>query len=89
MLTITKKEMEDIWTNKPVGYWDRYKKTLKKQKFFSVELQTCEYTYGEKETFAVRAMTKFDAEQAAKDLYKTKHKVAKYPTWRMYVKEMK
>lgn len=88
-MILSKAEMEDIWHNKPVGYWDRYKKTLKKQKFFSVEVQACKYVYGENETFAVKALTKYEAEETAKALYRKKHNVDKYPTWKLYVREIK
>ena len=87
-MILSKQEIEDIWYNKPVGYYQDLKKKLKKQKFYSVELQTYQYSYGVKEAFAVKATNKYEAELAAKELYKKKYDVEKYPNWKIYVREM-
>lgn len=89
-MILTKAEMEDIWYNKPVGYYQDLKKRLKKQKLYSCEVQTFKYVYGEKEHYAVKAESKYGAELEAKSLYRKKYNISDFVEgWRVYVKEMK
>lgn len=88
-MILSKSEMENIWQSKPYGYWQSYKKRIKKQKFYSCELQTFKWVYGEKETYAVKAESKYAAELEAKSLYRKKYNISDHVEgWKINVREM-
>lgn len=70
---LTKAEMEDIWHNKPHGYFSSYKKKIKGFKLYRVNLRAVEYIFGPTEEFEVRGSSKLDAEITAKNEYIKKH----------------
>lgn len=69
---LTKAEMEDIWLNKPAGYFASIKKTIKSRKVFVVTLQPYKTMYSEKVAIEVTASTKSSAEWTAKQEYAKK-----------------
>lgn len=70
---LSKAEMEDIWNNKPVGYWERYKKTLKGTKEYKIKISPYTRNYLPEETFTVRAKNIADAQLEARSMYVTKY----------------
>lgn len=73
-MELTKAEMEDIWQNKPIGYFATLKKRLKDTKKYRLQLEPYTYNYLPKEIFEVRAKTIGDAQFEARSLYREKHK---------------
>jgi hypothetical protein len=74
MMELTKAEMEDIWQNKPVGYFATLKKSLKGTKKYRLQLEPYTYNYLPKEIIEVRAKTICDAQMLARSEYINKHK---------------
>lgn len=70
---LTKAEMEDIWRNKPVGYFSTYKKTLKVTKVYKIKVTPFVYSDLVSDTFTVRARNIADAQMAARQEWYTKY----------------
>lgn len=75
MLNLTKEEMEDIWQNKPYGYWTQLRKINKGKKRYKVKIQPYKNDYYEVRELIVMAKNKASAFDEAKfqiyDEYKT------------------
>lgn len=71
---LSKQEMEDIWYNKPVGYFSTLKKTLKNTRKYRIQVEPYTYNYLPKETFEVRAKTVQEAQMHVRLNYVEKHK---------------
>lgn len=72
---LTKAEMEDIWRNKPAGYFSTYKKNLKGTKVYKIKVTPFVYSDLVSDIFTVRARNISDAQIAARQEWYTK-----YPT---------
>lgn len=70
---LTKAEMEDIWLNKPVGYFANYKKNLKGTKLYKIALEPYTYAKMQREVFEVRAKSVDYAIAEAKLQLRTKY----------------
>ena len=71
---LSKSEMEDIWKNKPVGYFSTLKKTLKNTKKYRIQVEPYTYNYLPKEIFEVRAKSIGNAQIMVRSEYVSKHK---------------
>lgn len=76
-MNLTKAEMEDIWHNKPVGYWGSYKKKLKKLKKYDCHVQAFKWVDSGQETYVIQAESKYYAEIDALKQFKNKHNLEK------------
>ncbi len=66
-MELTKAEMEDIWQNKPVGYFATLKKTLKGTKTYRLKVMPYKYDYLPEGIFVVRAKRIEDAQIFARE----------------------
>jgi hypothetical protein len=94
MIVLSKTEMEDIWNNKPHGYFSSEKKRLKQYKRYSCSVAPYKNVYGTRETFVVLATSKYDAEFKARDEYMKKHDITEFKEsgyfgWTQNIMEMK
>jgi len=83
-MELSKAEMEDIWRNKPVGYFSRIKKDLKSTKKYKIKVSP--YTYNDlpSETFEVRAYNVSDAQMKARTAWYDKFPAQPRPDgWRL------
>lgn len=66
MINLTKTEMEDIWQNKPYGYWEQFRKKNKGLKKYKVTIQPFKTDYYEKRELIVMAKNSTAAFDVAK-----------------------
>jgi hypothetical protein len=66
MINLTKAEMEDVWNNKPYGYWTHLRKNNKGMKRFKVKIQPYKTDYYEVRELVVIAKNKESAFDEAK-----------------------
>lgn len=71
---LSKEEMEEIWRDKPVGYFQNLKKSLKNTKKYKIQIEPYTYNYLPKEIFEIRAKNIGEAQIEARSNYITKHK---------------
>jgi len=83
MINITKEEMEDIWHNKPHGYWKRFRDQHKGCKKYKVKLQPFRKDYYEAKEFTVIAKNKDDAYNIAKSQMYDMFKGQSIDGWRL------
>ena len=82
-MELSKSEMEDIWLNKPIGYFSSLKKKLKGTKKYRLKVMPIKYEYLPHETFEVRAKNLEEAYTAARQEWYTKFKDSGRPdAWR-------
>lgn len=70
---LTKSEMEDIWHNKPIGYLDKIKKSLKGTKNYNIVLEPYNYARMQSEVFVIRAKNTEEAVREAKAKFRIKY----------------
>ena len=70
---LTKAEMEDIWQNKPVGYFSTFKKNFKGTKHYKIALEPYTYAKMQREVFEVRAKNVEYAVSEAKIMLRQKY----------------
>lgn len=80
-MDLSKSEMEDIWLNKPVGYFQNLKKRLKSTKKYKIRLSPYTRNYLPEETFEVRAKNVEDAKMLARTEYVKNHKDLHPDAW--------
>lgn len=83
MINLTKTEMEDIWQNKPYGYWTRLRKINKGKKRFKVKIQPYKMDYYEVRELVVMAKNKTSAFDAAKFQIYDEYKPTGLDGWRL------
>lgn len=72
-MDLSKKDMEDIWHNKPFGYFSSIKKNLKGTKKYRIQVKPYTYNYLPEEIIEVRAKTVHEAQMKARHEYNEKH----------------
>lgn len=72
-MELSKAEMEDIWSNKPVGYLSSLKKSLKGTKMYKIKLTPLRYTELTTEVYTVRARNVDEAQMNARQEWYTKY----------------
>lgn len=70
---LTKAEMEDIWHNKPFGYFASIKKNLKNTSIYKISLEPYTYAKMQREVFEVRARNTDEAVREAKAKFMIKY----------------
>lgn len=83
MINLTKEEMEDIWQNKPYGYWTQFRKNNKGMKRFKVKIQPYKMDYYEVRELVVMAKNKTSAFDAAKYQIYDEYKPTGLDGWRL------
>jgi len=83
MIHVTKEEMEDIWQNKPYGYWNQYRKQNKGNKTYKVKFQPYRKDYYEAKEFIVVAKNKDEAYIIAKSQMYDMFKDQPIDGWRL------
>lgn len=83
MINLTKTEMEDIWQNKPYGYWKRFRDDHKGMKSFKVKIQAYKNEYYEPRELVVIAKNKTSAFDAAKCQIYNEYKPTGLDGWRL------
>jgi hypothetical protein len=83
MIGLTKEEMEDIWQNKPYGYWKQYRDQNKGMKKFKVKLKPYRRDYYEEKEIIVLAKTKESAYDIAKSQMYDMFKGQPIDGWRL------
>jgi hypothetical protein len=88
MINLTKAEMEDIWQNKPYGYWTQLRKINKGKKRFKVKIQPYTYNNYEVREVMVMAKNKDSAFDEAKFLLYDEYKPTGLDGWRLIKAEL-
>jgi hypothetical protein len=83
MINVTKEELEDIWQNKPYGYWDSFRKQQKGRKRYKVKLQPFRKDYYEEKEFTVIAKSSDEAYNIAKSQMYDMFKGQPIDGWRL------
>lgn len=87
-LKLTKAEMEDIWNNKPIGYFKSLVTSKKKLKKYKVSITPFKTQWFEKKQYEVLAKNKADAEDQARLLYMQQVKKEDYEGFRYFCLEV-
>jgi hypothetical protein len=74
-MELSKAEMEDIWRNKPIGYFASYKKSLKGKKRYKIKVSPFTRNYLPVETYEILARNLDEAQSEALSKWYTN-----YPT---------
>lgn len=83
MFNLTKEEMEDIWQNKPYGYWKQFRDNHKGMKRFKVRIRPFKTDYYEEREVVVVAKNKDFAFDAAKVQLYDEYKATGVDGWRL------
>lgn len=73
-MIMTRKEMEDIWENKPHGYFKQHRKNIKKMHRYKVKLKPYVYTWYDTEELEILAKNIDDSYDEAKQIITKKYK---------------
>ena len=88
-MSLTKAELEDIWNNKPHGYFKDYMKKVKGTKLYDVQVQPFCYEYLDQFKTTVRAKNRDQAYRLAQEEYRSKNRSEKIDGWRLMGAEPK
>lgn len=83
MINLSKQEMEDIWQNKPYGYWKQFREKHKGLKRFNVTIQPYKRDYYERREVVVMAKNKDSAFDAARVKLQDEYKATGLDGWRL------
>lgn len=83
MINLSKEEIEDIWQNKPYGYWKQFREKHKGLKRFKVKIQPYKNDYYEVRELVVMAKNKTSAFDAAKYQIYDEYKATGLDGWRL------
>lgn len=72
-MELSKAEMEDIWSNKPVGYLSSIKKSLKGTRMYKIKVTPFSYNNLVSDTFTIRARNIDEAQMNARQEWYTKY----------------